>query len=81
VSNESRRAWAILVRRLATQTLRLLLGGWPLPAAGGQPGHCTPARPNRFSAVGSENTWKLPTEAFRYPQNLGKPSIIVAGAW
>ena len=38
--------------------LRPKLGGWPLPTAGGQPRHCTSARPNLFSAVGSENTAK-----------------------
>jgi len=32
------------------------LGGWPLPTAGGQPRRCTGVRPNRFPAVGSENT-------------------------
>src|SRR5678809_727298 len=31
------------------------LGGWPLPAAGGQPRRCTGARPNPFFAVGSKN--------------------------
>ncbi len=41
-----------------SRTLRPMLGGWPLPTAGGQPRHCTRARPNRFSAVGSENTAK-----------------------
>jgi len=38
------------------------LGGWPLPTAGGQPWprleSLTRVRPNWFSAVGSENTWK-----------------------
>jgi len=34
----------------------LKLGGWPLPAAGGRPWRCTRVRPNRSSAVGSENT-------------------------
>src|SRR5678809_1600023 len=34
---------------------RRKLGGWPLPAAGGQPRRCTGARPNPFFAVGSKN--------------------------
>src|SRR5215207_8128416 len=37
------------------RALRSKLGGRPLPAAGGQPRHCTGARPNPFLAVGSRN--------------------------
>src|ERR1019366_8128286 len=37
------------------RALRSKLGGWPLPAAGGQLRRCTGARPNPFLAVGSRN--------------------------
>jgi len=52
-----------LVGDWPTRTLRPELGGWPLPAAGGQPRRCTGARPNPFPAVGSENTRKKPRAA------------------
>jgi len=66
--------WDGLRRRLASRVLRSMLGGWPLPTAGGQPWHCTKARPNRLSAVGSENTWKnrasYRTRSFQLPSRV-----------
>ena len=44
------------------------LGDGPLPVAGGQPRRCTGARPNLFSAVGSENTAKAAERVSRCSQ-------------
>src|SRR3982751_2751840 len=54
------------------RALRSKLGGRPLPAAGGQPRHCTGARPNPSLAVGSRD--------FRR-KHLGEPSIVGRGCF
>src|SRR5215210_2588994 len=55
------------------RALRSKLGGRPLPAAGGQPRHCTGVRPNPFLAVGSRN--------FFSRNHLEEPSIVDRDAY
>src|SRR5678815_6059704 len=62
-----RPAGTTLPKATVFRALRPKLGGRPLPAAGGQPRHCTGARPNPFLAVGSRNF---------YRNHLKKPSIL-----
>src|SRR3982751_7137144 len=50
-----RPAGAKIPKATVFRALRSKLGGRPLPAAGGQPRHCTGVRPNPFLAVGSRN--------------------------
>src|SRR6187455_734084 len=52
----------VLPSRLSGNVAFPSVGGWPLPAAGGQRRRCSDVRPNLLSAVDSESEAKMTRE-------------------